>query len=89
VRLRSHALPEFWDHYNALPVDIQKQADKQFSLFETNPNQPSLRLKAIDPYWTVRVSRGYRALARRRGNDFFWFWIGPHDQYERILTLVN
>jgi hypothetical protein len=85
VRFRSHALPEFWEHYNALPVGIQEQANKQFSLFEANAYHPTLRLKAIGPYWVVRVSRGYRALARRRSNDFFWFWIGPHDQYERIL----
>lgn len=85
MSFRSHALPEFWDHYSALPKDVQEQANKQFSVFEANPHHPSLQLKAINPYWAVRVSRGYRALARRRDNDFFWFWIGPHDQYERIL----
>jgi uncharacterized membrane protein len=85
VRFRSHALAEFWEHFQALPADIQVQANKQYSLFEANPNHPSLRLKEIGPYWSVRVSRGYRALARRRGNDYFWFWIGPHDEYERIL----
>jgi hypothetical protein len=85
VRFRSHALAESWEHFQALPADIQVQANKQYSLFEANPNHPSLRLKEIGPYWSVRVSRGYRALARRRGNDYFWFWIGPHDEYERIL----
>jgi hypothetical protein len=71
VRFRSHALPEFWDCYSALTVDIREKASKQYSLFEANPYHPSLRLKAIGPYWVVRVSRGYRALARRRDNDFF------------------
>jgi hypothetical protein len=86
VIVRSYALERFWNCYDALPRDIQNQADKQFELFLEDPAHPSLRLKPVGPYWAVRVSRGYRALARRRGNDFFWFWIGPHDQYIRILV---
>ncbi|MGA3235875.1 MAG: hypothetical protein ABSG03_06215 [Bryobacteraceae bacterium] len=70
-----------------MTAEIREQANKQYSLFEANPDHPSLRLKAIGPYWAVRVSRGYRALARRRHNDFFWFWIGPHDEYDRILKM--
>jgi hypothetical protein len=85
VRFRSHALSEFWERYDALPGDIQERADKQFSLFEANPEHPSVRLKLVGPYRAVRVSRGYRALATRNDNDFYWFWIGPHDEYERLL----
>jgi hypothetical protein len=85
IGLSSHPLAEFWDYYDALPEAIQEQADKQYALFEANPHHPSLHLKEVGSYWSVRVSRGYRALARRRGNDLFWFWIGPHDEYERIL----
>ena len=28
----------------------------------------------------------YRALAVRRGDAFHWFWIGTHDEYERIIN---
>jgi hypothetical protein len=86
VTFRSHALTQFWEHYEALPADIRAQANKQYALFEADPWHPSLRLKPVGPYWAVRVSRGYRALARRRENEFFWFWIGPHDGYERMLN---
>lgn len=41
--------------------------------------------KKPTPTGSVRINRGYRALARCRGNTLFWFWIGPHDEYERIL----
>jgi len=61
--------PSSGDRYDVLPVEIQEQANKQYSLFEANPDHPSLRLKAIGPYWGVRMSRGYRAVARRRDND--------------------
>jgi hypothetical protein len=49
VRFRSHALPEFWDRYNALTVDIREKANKQYSLFETNP----YHLKAIAGAWRI------------------------------------
>jgi hypothetical protein len=27
---------------------------------------------------------GYRAIAIRKGSEFTWVWIGPHDEYMRI-----
>jgi len=85
VIFRPHALAEFWDCYDALPKEIRVQPDKQYALFSDNPDHPSLRLKRAGPYWSVRVGRGYRALARQRRDDFFWFWIGSHDDYQEIL----
>ena len=81
----SKASPEFWKLYNALPKAIRDQADKQFRLFLGNPNHPSLHLKQVGGFWALRVSRGYRAVARRHGDRFSWFWIGPHDEYDDIL----
>lgn len=67
MNFRSQANAVFWEYYDAMPKAMQQQADKQFALFEENSNHPSLHFKATGPYWSVRVSRGYRALARRRG----------------------
>ena len=61
------------------------RAGKQYALFQGNPLHPSLRLKAVGPFWSVRVSGSYRALAIRKGDVFHWIWIGPHDEYEEIL----
>jgi len=44
-----------------------------------------LKLKAVGPFWPVRVSGSYRALAIRKSDVFHWFWIGPHDEYDTIL----
>jgi hypothetical protein len=85
VRFASHPLAEFWECYDALPTNIQEQADRRYELFAANPYHPSLHFKEAGSYWPVRVSRVYRALARRRDNDLYWFWIGSHDEYERIL----
>jgi hypothetical protein len=78
--------PRFWRYYNALPPEIRKLADKSFQLFKTNPQHPSLRFERKKPeLWSVRVSRGHRALARQLDDNLIWFWIGPHDVYERLL----
>jgi hypothetical protein len=85
VTFESKALPEFWDHYHDLPDDIQRRADKQFALLIENPRHPSLQLKPVGEFWSARVTDAYRALAVREVNVLTWFWIGPHDEYERIL----
>jgi hypothetical protein len=78
--------PKYWRHYNALPPEIQKVADKNFQLFKTNPQHPSLRFERKKPeLWSVRVGSGHRALARQLDDNLIWFWIGPHDEYERLL----
>ena len=82
---RSATTPRFWDCLNRLPPEIREQAIKQYALFEANPFHPSLQFKDVGLYWSVRVTRDFRALARRSGNDLTWIWIGPHDEYERIL----
>jgi hypothetical protein len=47
-----------------------------------------LNLKKVDQrndVYSVRISRGYRALGRLDGSDMVWFWIGPHDEYDRLI----
>jgi hypothetical protein len=86
VSFQSRTLTRFWQRYDGLPAEIQRQADKQFALFRDNPAHRSLCLKAVGPFWSARVSGSYRALAIRDGNVFHWFWIGSHDEYEEIVS---
>jgi len=86
LNFTSHASPEFWALYNGLPQGAREQARKQYELFARNPFHPSLRLKPVGSFWSVRVSRSYRALAARRGDQFFWFWIGSHSDYEGLIS---
>jgi len=86
LNFTSHASQEFWALYNNLPESVQEQARKQYALFAQNPFHPSLRLKSVGPFWSVRISGSYRALAARRGDQFFWFWIGPHAGYEKLIS---
>ncbi len=79
------ATPEFWAHYRQLPDEMRNLADKNFTLLKQDPHHPSLRLKKVGVYWSARVGLNYRALAKERSEGLVWFWIGPHDQYERLL----
>jgi hypothetical protein len=84
VILQSKTLPSFWECYFDLPQRIQERAQKQFELFARN-SHPSLHLKPVGDFWSVRVTEGFRALAFRDRDVFTWFWIGPHGEYERLL----
>ena len=33
-----------------------------------------------------KIGRSYRAIGRRHGEDLYWFWIGTHEAYNRLLT---
>jgi hypothetical protein len=68
-----------------LPEEVRLRADKQFELLTSNPAHPSLQLKPVGAFWSVRVSDAYRSLSIRQEDTFVWFWIGNHDDYERLL----
>ena len=85
LKHRAHA--DFWFHYRQLPPPVRALADKNFELLKANPRHGSLHLKKIaaDVY-SVRVGLEYRALAFDRGTHLTWLWIGPHDEYERLIS---
>ena len=89
MSFRSFALPEFWKCYEQLPEAIQRLADKKYSLFQENPFHPALGLQKKGNVWTVDIGRSYRAIAVREEDDFHWFWIGPHEAYNKILRRVK
>ncbi|HEX3889478.1 MAG TPA: hypothetical protein VHX90_01390 [Verrucomicrobiae bacterium] len=78
--------PEFWQHFNRLPEEIQRLAKKDFELLKQNPRHPSLRLKKAGEFWTARVGIHYRAVAKERTEGLNWFWIGHHSEYDRLLS---
>ena len=79
------ATPEFGGCYRRLPPPIRELADKSFELLRNNQDHPSLRFKRIGELWIARVGLRYRAVARTDDNNYVWFWIGPHDEYEELL----
>jgi hypothetical protein len=84
--LKSFAPAEFWRHYEALPGEVQRLADRNFERFEHDPFHPSLHFKEVLPgIWSARVGIHHRALCKRRDDGWMWFWIGSHADYDKLL----
>jgi hypothetical protein len=37
------------------------------------------------PIYSVRIDRDWRALGVLKESTMVWFWLGPHDEYEKTL----
>jgi len=88
--VNSHVTPGFWKLLAALPDDVRRQARSAYRQFTENPRHPGLRFKQIhgsNRLVSVRISRGYRAVgARRSPDEIVWFWVGTHEEYEKLLA---
>jgi mRNA-degrading endonuclease RelE of RelBE toxin-antitoxin system len=87
--MKHYALPRFWDRYRELPPAIRRLADKNYKILKSNPTHPSLHFKKIGNekhLWSVRIGIGYRALGVEKANGIYWFWIGSHAEYDRLIS---
>ena len=75
----------FWTGFAHLPEAVQRVARQNFELLKENPAHPSLHFKKVGKLWSARVGINHRALAVEDGADFIWVWIGPHDEYQRLI----
>ena len=86
--MNSKAAQQFWKLYNRLPTQEQQRARKAFEIWKINPSTPGLRFKRVsdaEPICSARISDNYRVLGLLEGDTIIWFWIGRHDEYERML----
>jgi len=87
--MKSNTLPSFWAAYRSLNKGVKRQAKKGYRLWSENPFHPSLHFKCVnteEDVWSVRISRGYRALGIMEGETITWFWAGSHKDYERFFS---
>lgn len=86
--MNSRGTAEFWRLYHALPPSGKEAARQAYRRFRENPAHPGLHLErlAFDPRaWSIRVTRNIRAVAVRIGDDWVWFWIGTHQEFDRAF----
>ena len=87
VDFKKGQFEEFWALYEKLPKDIQGLADKNFALLKENPEHPSLYLKTVGRYWSIRIGEKNRALGVEVGDKgLLWCWIGSHTEYDSFYT---
>jgi hypothetical protein len=83
--LKHRAAPDFWRLFDQLPAPVQSRARRNYDLLKENPRHPSLHLKQIGRYWSVRIGRRHRALGVTIDDGVLWFWIGSHAEYDRLV----
>ena len=86
--MKSQTTKSFWKHYWALPPEIRQCARRTYKLWRDNPAHLSLffkRVKEGQPLYSVRIGPGYRTLGLLKADTVTWFWIGTHDEYDRLL----
>ena len=83
--MRSSTTSRFREALGRLPPEIQRLAREKFRLWVRDPVHPSLHFKRAGLFWSVRINEAYRALGREQDGTMYWLWIGPHDEYERLI----
>ena len=88
--MKSRTNPAFRKLFAGLPADVREQARQAYALFRANPRHPGLNFKRVhgaSGFVSARVGRSYRAVGiLARPDEVVWFWIGPHEQYEKIIS---
>ena len=87
--MNSVTVSGFWQLYRKLPRKIRDAARVAYRQFLADPAHPGLhfhRLATAPQLWSVRITRGYRAVGLVRGATITWFWIGDHEAFDREFS---
>jgi len=90
--MKSRTTDRFWECYNKLPESIRQQAKEAYSLFLNNPYHPSLQFKrvhSVQPIFSARITKDYRAIGITQSDEILWFWIGSHSDYDKLLKKLR
>lgn len=93
--MRSRCKRDFWEMFNKLPLDVQREARNAYRDFRADPSTPGLNFEPVTPkkiVWSVRINAQYRALGARRQDTsdlIVWFWIGTHNAYDNLIYQLS
>ena len=86
--MKSRTTRRFRNQLQKLPDSVQQQAKKAYQRFKADPWHSSLCFKQVhptQPIYSVRVTKGYRAVGKRDDKGVLWFWIGSHADYDELI----
>ena len=86
--MKSRTTRRFRNQLQTLPDSVQQQAKKAYQRFKANPWHSGLHFKQVhptQPIYSVRVTKGYRAVGKRDDAGVLWFWIGSHADYDELI----
>lgn len=80
----------YWKHFDELPDDIKKLAQKNYRLWKKNPGHPGLRFKKIHatlPVFSFRVGMRNRTVGVEVDDDkIAWFWVGSFENFSAMIN---
>lgn len=85
----SRLSPEFLETFRKLNPEIQRKVQRAYELFKDNPRHGGLQFKRVRGrrnLYSARVDDNFRVLGELNGDTVTWRWVGPHDEYERIIS---
>ena len=86
--MRSSCSPEFWKRFRRLPEAVRAATKEAYGRWRENPRHPGLRFKMVDAeerIYSARVTRSYRACCFEEDGEYTWFFVGTHEEYDRLL----
>jgi len=88
--VNSTVTKNFISLFKKLPERVQKTARKNYNLWKTNSQHPSLDFKKVHsskPIYSIRIGLGWRAVGiLANETTMVWFWIGSHNDYDNLLN---
>lgn len=81
--------PKFEELFAKLPTHAKKRTRWCLLIWMDDASHPSLFFKKPfknKSFWSIRITKGYRAIGYLKGDQMFWFWIGDHDDYEKMIS---
>ena len=84
----SHLTSDFIKRFRKLPDRIKRTARKNYKIWKQDISHPGSDFKQvhpIKPIYSVRIGSGWRALGIKEDNTMIWFWIGSHNDYEKLI----
>lgn len=87
-KFKSAVTADFLECLYELPVQVQQQARRAYHRFREDPAHRGLQFKKVRDVpltYSARVGLSYRALGLMEGDTVYWFWIGTHAEYDRLI----
>lgn len=81
----------FRDSLSILPAQVQQLASQKYQTLLSNPQQVGIKPLPENrgklEVWSAQVGNRYRALAVKFQSQFIWYWIGSHEEYNKLKSM--
>lgn len=82
----SYLTPKFKKLFDRLPHDAKAKVTSNYKQWRADPSSVDFRpLKGKPDIWRVSIGLYWRALGRDEGDSIVWYWVGSHNDYDKLV----